>query len=64
MLMLTDGLSNGLLCKAVSISATFVFTMDALPDRFLSATDPVSWNRFTESVVVNAFGAVSLGYFC
>ncbi|GFW70604.1 hypothetical protein TNCV_1624361 [Trichonephila clavipes] len=33
-------------------SANFVFFMNALPDRFLSATDPVSRNRCTESVVL------------
>ncbi|GFX06838.1 hypothetical protein TNCV_1201531 [Trichonephila clavipes] len=37
----TDGLFNRLFCKAVSTSATFVFIMNALPDRFLSATEPV-----------------------
>ncbi|GFX99259.1 uncharacterized protein TNCV_2494401 [Trichonephila clavipes] len=47
-----DGRSfNGLLCKAVSPSATFAFTLDALPDRFLSATDPVSLNRCSKSVM-------------
>ncbi|GFW21222.1 hypothetical protein TNCV_1948451 [Trichonephila clavipes] len=54
----TDGLFNGLLCKAVSTSATFVFTMDALPDRFLSATYTVSRNHCNKSVIVDAFGAV------
>ncbi|GFT58421.1 hypothetical protein TNCV_2119181 [Trichonephila clavipes] len=43
----TNGLFNRLLCKAVSTSATFVFIMKSLPDRFLSATDPVSRNRCT-----------------
>ncbi|GFV22634.1 hypothetical protein TNCV_2078241 [Trichonephila clavipes] len=47
--------------KVVSTPATFVFTMDALPDRFLSATDTVS---STKRVIVDAFGAVSPGYFC
>ncbi|GFS67521.1 transposable element Tcb2 transposase [Trichonephila clavipes] len=37
-----DGLFKGLLCKAVSTTATFVFIMSTLPDRFLSATDLVS----------------------
>ncbi|GFX24225.1 hypothetical protein TNCV_1366061 [Trichonephila clavipes] len=53
----------GLLCKAVSTSATFVFTMDALPDRIMSATDPVPRNCCTQSIIVDAFGAVSPGYF-
>ncbi|GFX98884.1 hypothetical protein TNCV_1504601 [Trichonephila clavipes] len=44
-------------------TATFVFIMNALPDRFLFATDPVSRNRCTKSVI-DAFGAVSPGYFC
>ncbi|GFX11312.1 hypothetical protein TNCV_2803761 [Trichonephila clavipes] len=44
-------LFNGLLCKAVSTSANFVFIMNALPDRFLSATDPVSRNRCTKRVL-------------
>ncbi|GFT90009.1 hypothetical protein TNCV_4593011 [Trichonephila clavipes] len=57
----TDGLFIELFCKAVSASTTFVFTMDALPDRFLSATDPLSWNRCTKIVIVDAFGAVSPG---
>ncbi|GFU29572.1 putative transposable element [Trichonephila clavipes] len=35
MFMKTDGLFNGLLCKAVSTVATFVFIMNALPDHFL-----------------------------
>ncbi|GFX52029.1 uncharacterized protein TNCV_4653581 [Trichonephila clavipes] len=60
----TDGLFNGLLCKAVSTSATFVFIMNALPDRFLSATDYVSRNRCTKSVIIGEFDAVSPGYFC
>ncbi|GFX10401.1 uncharacterized protein TNCV_1867961 [Trichonephila clavipes] len=60
----TDGLFNGLLCKAVSTSATFVFIMNALPDRFLSATDPASRNRCTKTVIIAALGAVSPGYFC
>ncbi|GFU71683.1 uncharacterized protein TNCV_3036231 [Trichonephila clavipes] len=59
----THGLFNGLLCKVASTSATFVFIMNALPDRFGSATDPVSRNRFTKSVITDAFGAVSPGYF-
>ncbi|GFX12680.1 hypothetical protein TNCV_3158011 [Trichonephila clavipes] len=57
-------LFNGFLCKAVSTSATFVFTMDALPDRFHSATDPMSRKRCTKSVIVDAFCAVSSGYLC
>ncbi|GFX14802.1 transposable element Tcb1 transposase [Trichonephila clavipes] len=57
---MTDDVFNGLLFKAVSTSAPFVFTMDALLCRFLSATDPVSRNRCTKSVIVDAFGAVSL----
>ncbi|GFS78589.1 hypothetical protein TNCV_3148081 [Trichonephila clavipes] len=36
--------------------------MNALPDSFLSATNPVSCNRYTESVIIDAFGAVSPGY--
>ncbi|GFU18197.1 uncharacterized protein TNCV_2033471 [Trichonephila clavipes] len=60
----TDGLFNGLLCKAVSTSATFVFIVNALPDLFLSVTDPVSRNRCTKSVIIDAFAAVSPGYFC
>ncbi|GFW86576.1 hypothetical protein TNCV_4333601 [Trichonephila clavipes] len=59
----TDGLFNGLLCKAVSTSAAFV-RQDALPDCFLSATDPVSRNRCTKHVIVDAFGAVVNRYFC
>ncbi|GFV41661.1 hypothetical protein TNCV_3628121 [Trichonephila clavipes] len=39
--------------KAVSKSATFVFTMDALPDHFLPAPDLVSWNRCTKRVIVD-----------
>ncbi|PRD32742.1 UNVERIFIED_CONTAM: CDK5 and ABL1 enzyme substrate 1 [Trichonephila clavipes] len=35
-----DDLFNGLLSKAVSTSATFVFIMNTLPNHFLSATDP------------------------
>ncbi|GFX62811.1 uncharacterized protein TNCV_3351371 [Trichonephila clavipes] len=61
---LTDGLSNGLLCKAVSTYNTFVFIMSVLPDRFLTATDPVSRNRCPKSVIIDVFGAVSPGYFC
>ncbi|GFV89241.1 hypothetical protein TNCV_285741 [Trichonephila clavipes] len=53
----TDGLFNGLLCKAVSTSAPFVFIMNLLPNRYLSATDPVSRNRCTKSVIIDAFGA-------
>ncbi|GFT97125.1 hypothetical protein TNCV_3857921 [Trichonephila clavipes] len=49
---------------AVSTSATFVFIRNAPPDRFLSATDPVSRNRCTKSVIFDAFGAVSPGYLC
>ncbi|GFU01952.1 uncharacterized protein TNCV_1524381 [Trichonephila clavipes] len=64
MFMLTDGLFNGLPCKVVSTSTTFVFIMNALPDRFLSATDPVSRNRCTKSVIIDALGAVLPGYFC
>ncbi|GFT52846.1 hypothetical protein TNCV_1459711 [Trichonephila clavipes] len=60
----TDGHSIGFLCKAVSTSVIFVFTMNALPDRFQSSTDPVQRNRCTELVIEGAFGAVSLGYFC
>ncbi|GFX86091.1 hypothetical protein TNCV_2341601 [Trichonephila clavipes] len=62
--MLTDCLFNGLLYKAVSPSATFIFTMDALPVHFLYATDPVSRNRSTERDIAHAFDAVSPGYFC
>ncbi|GFR24065.1 hypothetical protein TNCT_330841 [Trichonephila clavata] len=50
------------LYKAVSTSAAFVFTMNTLPDRFMSATDPLSRRRFTKRVIVDAFGAVSPGY--
>ncbi|GFU13784.1 hypothetical protein TNCV_939931 [Trichonephila clavipes] len=46
-----NGLFIGLLCKAVSTSAPFIFAMDALPDRFLSANDPVSRNLCTKSVM-------------
>ncbi|GFR17072.1 hypothetical protein TNCT_300541 [Trichonephila clavata] len=53
-----------LLCKAVSTSAIFVFTIDGLPDHFLCATCPVSRNRCTKCVIVDAFGADSPGYFC
>ncbi|GFT24636.1 hypothetical protein TNCV_2855951 [Trichonephila clavipes] len=63
MFMWTDGLFFELR-KAVSTSATFVFTMDALLDHFLSATDLVSRNRCTKRVIVDAFGNVSPGYFC
>ncbi|GFW48687.1 hypothetical protein TNCV_4242681 [Trichonephila clavipes] len=41
----------------------FRFHYDALADLFLSATDPVSRNRYTKSVIIEAFGAVSPGYF-
>ncbi|GFW09299.1 hypothetical protein TNCV_4276281 [Trichonephila clavipes] len=61
---LTDSRFIGLLCKAVSTSATFVFTMDAIVDRFLSATDPVSRNRCSKRVIVDTFSTVSPGYFC
>ncbi|GFT50833.1 hypothetical protein TNCV_321471 [Trichonephila clavipes] len=57
MFLWTDGLFIGLLCKAVYTFATYVFTVDALSDT------PVSRNRYTKSVIVNAFGAVSPGYF-
>ncbi|GFU69210.1 hypothetical protein TNCV_3284881 [Trichonephila clavipes] len=50
--------------SAISTSATFVFTKDARPHRFLSAIDPVSRNRCTKCVIFDAFGDVSLGYFC
>ncbi|GFX21407.1 hypothetical protein TNCV_2821151 [Trichonephila clavipes] len=53
-----------LLFKVVSTSATSVFTMDALPDPLLSATDPVSWNRSTRCVIIDTFADVSPGYFC
>ncbi|GFX03394.1 hypothetical protein TNCV_4634061 [Trichonephila clavipes] len=53
----TDGLFNGLLCKAVSTSATFVFIMNALPDHFLSATESVSLNRCTKSVKTDTAGS-------
>ncbi|GFU01692.1 hypothetical protein TNCV_1522271 [Trichonephila clavipes] len=62
--MQMDGLFIELLCKAVSTSTTFVFIINVLPDRFLSATYPVSRNRCTKSVIIDAFGAVSPGYFC
>ncbi|GFX08572.1 hypothetical protein TNCV_4170711 [Trichonephila clavipes] len=51
------------LCTAVSTSVTFVSTMDAVPDRFLSATDLVSRNPCTKRVIVDAFRAASLEYF-
>ncbi|GFX93160.1 hypothetical protein TNCV_4760391 [Trichonephila clavipes] len=54
----------GLLSKTVSSPATFVSTISALPYRFLSANDPVSWNRCTKRVFVDAFSPVSAGYFC
>ncbi|GFX60391.1 hypothetical protein TNCV_4076131 [Trichonephila clavipes] len=53
----------GLLCKAFSTSAIFVFTMDALTERFMSATDPVSRDSGTERVIFDTFGAVSPGCF-
>ncbi|GFV80330.1 hypothetical protein TNCV_4957331 [Trichonephila clavipes] len=53
-----------LLGGVVSTSASFVFIMYALLDCFQSATDPVSRNRCTKRVIVDAFGAVSPGYFC
>ncbi|GFR04628.1 hypothetical protein TNCT_606001 [Trichonephila clavata] len=53
----------GLLYKAVSTSAAFVFTMNTLPDRFMSATDPLSRRCFTKRVIIDAFGVVSPGYF-
>ncbi|GFY34399.1 hypothetical protein TNCV_3978591 [Trichonephila clavipes] len=59
-----DGFLNRLLCKAISTSATFVFIMNAVPDRFLSATDPVSRNRFSKSDIIDALGAFPPGYFC
>ncbi|GFU72256.1 hypothetical protein TNCV_370111 [Trichonephila clavipes] len=63
--MKTDGLFNGLLCKAVSTSATYVFIRNGSSrDHFLSATDPVSRNSCTKSVIIDSFGAVSPGYFC
>ncbi|GFV86822.1 hypothetical protein TNCV_3965521 [Trichonephila clavipes] len=49
MFMQTDDLFNGLVCKAVPTSATFVFIMNALPDYFLSVTDPVSLVKETDS---------------
>ncbi|GFT30001.1 hypothetical protein TNCV_3349601 [Trichonephila clavipes] len=52
------------LCKVVTTSATFVLTMDALPNHFLYAIEPVSRNRCTKRVVVDAFGDNSPGYFC
>ncbi|GFS99614.1 hypothetical protein TNCV_1971871 [Trichonephila clavipes] len=59
--ILEDGLFIRLPCKAVSTSATFIFTMDALPVCFLSATDPVSRNHCPKRVIVDACGP---GYFC
>ncbi|GFX67385.1 hypothetical protein TNCV_720491 [Trichonephila clavipes] len=56
-----QSLFNGLFCEAVSTSATFVSTMNSLPNCFLTATDPVSWNHCTNSVIIDA---VSPGYFC
>ncbi|GFT66938.1 hypothetical protein TNCV_1348041 [Trichonephila clavipes] len=50
--------------KALSTSATFVFTMDALLDHFLSATIPTSWNRCSKCVIIDAFDDVSPEYFC
>ncbi|GFX67478.1 DNA-directed RNA polymerase subunit [Trichonephila clavipes] len=47
--------------KAVSTSATFVFTVNALPDHFLFAIDPVLRNSCTKSVIVDSFGAVLPG---
>ncbi|GFV15368.1 hypothetical protein TNCV_4833951 [Trichonephila clavipes] len=49
--------------KAVSTSSIFIFIMNALPDRFMSTTDPVSRNRCIKSVAIDEFGAVSPGYF-
>ncbi|GFT97460.1 hypothetical protein TNCV_1628811 [Trichonephila clavipes] len=60
----TDGLFNGLFCKVISTSGSFVFITNALPDRFLSVTYPVQRNRCTKSVIIDAYGAVSPGYFC
>ncbi|GFX65496.1 hypothetical protein TNCV_4735441 [Trichonephila clavipes] len=42
--------------------STFVFTMDAIPDRFRSATDHVSRNRCTINIIIDVFGAVSPGF--
>ncbi|GFU22861.1 uncharacterized protein TNCV_4966071 [Trichonephila clavipes] len=64
MFVTMDGLSFGLLCKEISTSATFISSMKALLDLFLSATDSVSRNRCTKRVIVDASGAVSPGYFC
>ncbi|GFY10102.1 hypothetical protein TNCV_1946471 [Trichonephila clavipes] len=47
-----------------SVKTSILFTMDALPDRFLCATDPGPRNRCTKSVIVDVFGVVSPGYFC
>ncbi|GFV65354.1 hypothetical protein TNCV_2072671 [Trichonephila clavipes] len=58
---MTDALFNGLLCKAVSTSATFIFIMNALPDRF--HLQSILCNRCAKSVILDAFGAVSPGYF-
>ncbi|GFX56692.1 hypothetical protein TNCV_494401 [Trichonephila clavipes] len=49
----SDDHGRSLHCKGVSTSATFVFTIDAI----ISATDPVSRNRCTKSVIFDAFGA-------
>ncbi|GFW55388.1 DDE_3 domain-containing protein [Trichonephila clavipes] len=54
----TDSLFNGLLCKAVYTSATFVFIMNTLPDRLLSATEPVSRNRCAKSIIIDTFGVI------
>ncbi|GFQ96806.1 hypothetical protein TNCT_731401 [Trichonephila clavata] len=48
----------GLLCKAVSTSATLVFPVEALLERYLSAINPVSSDRCTKRVFVDVSGAV------
>ncbi|GFS79302.1 hypothetical protein TNCV_4409551 [Trichonephila clavipes] len=40
---------------SVYTSSTFIVIMNALPDRFMSATDPVSRNRCSKSVITDAF---------
>ncbi|GFU14704.1 hypothetical protein TNCV_4228621 [Trichonephila clavipes] len=46
------------------LSAIFVFSMDALSNCILFATDPVLQNCSTKRVTVDASSAVLPGYFC
>ncbi|GFY13821.1 histone-lysine N-methyltransferase SETMAR [Trichonephila clavipes] len=60
----TEGLLNGLLCKEVSTSATFIFIMGALPDPVCNQSCVTEPYRCTKSIIVDAFGALLPGYFC